>query len=257
MTDQPTEAELIARGRFPLGPRWIVLHLLVLIAVPAFAVAGFWQLRRLDERRAYNRTISDALKSDVVEIDTMVGLGGTMRRRARASGRYDTKNEVVVLNRVLGGQAGKEVLTPLRLPSGSAVLVNRGWIPADAPPGSALPPRVRVKVEGILQPPQMKRPLTPDDPANGRLEVLRRIDPARVAKQVPYPVLGMYLLLQDQTPANPGTYPRTVPLPELTEGSHLAYAVQWFLFIPTMLVVYIALLRRQSRQTERRLTSPS
>jgi cytochrome oxidase assembly protein ShyY1 len=176
----------------------------------------------------------------------MIAVGGKARKRATASGRYDTDNETVVLNRVLRGQVGKEVLTPLRLPSGSAVLVDRGWIPADAELASAKPPRGKVELTGVLTPPEPKRPLVEDEPSRDD-GVIRRIDPARVQERVRYPLLGGYLLLQEQRPRG-GRYPVAVPLPELSEGSHLSYAVQWFLFVPTLLAVYGALLRRQSRQ---------
>jgi surfeit locus 1 family protein len=38
-----------------------------------------------------------------------------------------------------------------------------------------------------------------------------------------------------------------VPIPDLGEGPHLGYAVQWFLFAGVVVVAYPLLLRRQAR----------
>ena len=44
--------------RFLLKPRWIAFHVLVLALMVTMVNLGFWQLRRLDERRAANREVS-------------------------------------------------------------------------------------------------------------------------------------------------------------------------------------------------------
>jgi cytochrome oxidase assembly protein ShyY1 len=77
------------------------------------------------------------------------------------------------------------------------------------------------------------------------------VNPARLAKQLPYSLDDGYLLLASQTPKQPGTLPAIVPPPDLGNGPHLAYAIQWFLFIPTALGVYAALLRREARKSVR------
>jgi surfeit locus 1 family protein len=235
---------------FTRKPRWILMHALVLVVVSLFAVAGFWQLSRLADRRASNQRIEDALAQDPVDLDQMVAVGGDRPRRARATGRYDARRELLVPGRSFEGTGGSHVLTPLVLPSGVAVLVDRGWVPADineVPVQPAAPPSGRVRVRGVLMPPEPKRPLSPDNPSTGTLKTLRRIDPVRLREQLPYDVITMYLLLEEQRPA-PDELPRYAPLPERTEGSHLAYAVQWFAFIVIALVVYGAILRREARK---------
>ena len=46
--------------RFLLRPLWILSHLFVLACVVAFVSLGLWQLRRLDERKAYNAQVRAA-----------------------------------------------------------------------------------------------------------------------------------------------------------------------------------------------------
>jgi cytochrome oxidase assembly protein ShyY1 len=63
-----------------------------------------------------------------------------------------------------------------------------------------------------------------------------------------YPV-GIRLLAQDPPPV--GELPVTLDAPELTEGPHLGYAVQWFLFSTVAIVGYPILLRRVAEQRVR------
>lgn len=236
---------------FARRPRWIVMHVVVAVTVTLFVVAALWQLSRLSERRTANRNIERALEREPIDLDETVVHGSDLPpTRAHATGRYDAQREVLLPGRSFQGTGGSHVLTPLILRSGDAVLVDRGWVPADideVPVRPAAPPSGRVRVSGVLFPPEPKRPLSPDDPAEGELEIVRRINPARLQEQLPYSLMGTYLLLQKQEPAQEAL-PRYAPMAERTEGSHLAYAVQWFAFIPIALVVYAAILRREARK---------
>ena len=40
--------------RFLFSPRWLGFHLLVIVGIVTMVSLGFWQLRRLDERKAFN-----------------------------------------------------------------------------------------------------------------------------------------------------------------------------------------------------------
>jgi cytochrome oxidase assembly protein ShyY1 len=104
-------------------------------------------------------------------------------------------------------------------------------------------------VVGLYMPPEPKRPLVPDDPATGDLTKIKRIVPDRLDEQMPYELEPGFVLLQSQDPPQrEGALPVVVPPPDLGEGPHLAYAVQWFLFIPVALTVYVLLLRREARK---------
>ena len=118
---------------------------------------------------------------------------------------------MLVYGRSLDGEAGHHVVTPLLLPDGGAVLVVRGWVPfamQAAPVRAAAPP------------------------ANG------------IASSLPYDVFPLPLQLADQTPPQPGSLPIPVPLPTLSEGPHLSYAIQWFSFAVVAFVGAVILLRR-------------
>lgn len=236
--------------RFAGRPRWVVLHVLVLVAVPLFAVAGLWQLRRLDERRDRNALIAQRRDEPARSLDDVLADGDATYRHVRATGTFDPTEEVVLAGRGRGpgGSAGNHVLTPLRIDDDNAILVDRGWVPPeldDPPIRAARPPDGEVTVEGYLYRTEGGRRV---DGAR-RLDLVTRIDVAEIAasSRHAYVTTDLYLLLREPQ-AGANELPQPVRPVELSEGSHRAYAVQWFLFIPTLLAVYVTLLRRQARQ---------
>jgi cytochrome oxidase assembly protein ShyY1 len=153
---------------------------------------------------------------------------GVPYRSATAEGRYDVAHEVLVYGRSLDGEAGHHVVTPLLLANGDGVLVVRGWVPfamQSAPVAGAAPPTGGVRVRGVLAPDEGDGTARPD--AGG---VVGSLDVAGIASTLPYDVFSLPLRLTEQTPPQPGALPTPIPPPELSEGSHLSYAIQWFSF---------------------------
>ena len=60
-----------------------------------------------------------------------------------------------------------------------------------------------------------------------------------------------WVQLQREVPTPPGRVPRLLPAPELTEGPHLSYAIQWFIFSTIAIVGYPLILRRRARELAR------
>ena len=91
-------------------------------------------------------------------------------------------------------------------------------------------PAVDVTVTGRLRPSQQRRLGQLSDPAEGDLAEVQRVDIERLAPQLPGEVVPMYIDLIESDPAEPQPFPEPVIAPELGEGNHLSYAVQWFIF---------------------------
>ncbi|CAN5669734.1 SURF1 family protein [soil metagenome] len=243
--------------RFALRPRWLLSHVAVAVLVVAMVLLGLWQLRRLDERRSANDLIERRSSQEVVGVTELIAAndGGAaadrhLYRQVIARGVYLADEEVLVRSRSLEGAPGSWVLTPLLLDSGTAVVVNRGWIPNDgsrdvAPPG-AEPPEGDVAVRGLLYPSQQRSGLGPADPPDGQLATLARADLGRLQRQVEPDLLPAYVQLTDSEPAG-GELPRALGPPEPSEGRHLGYAVQWFIFATIGLGGYPLILRRVAR----------
>jgi surfeit locus 1 family protein len=236
-----------------LTPRWIIGHLVVLVVGGVFMRLGFWQLDRLEQRRVSNDAISDRMALPVTDLIELLGTAPPDEldhRHAVASGIFDVDEEILIRSRTSNGEAGFHVVTPLVVEEGLAVLVNRGWVPLefDNPPVSpALPPPGRTEVTGTVRVSQSAPALGPRDPSDGDLERMYWIDIPRIQQQSPYALSAVSLQLQVQAPEQTGWLPVPTPTVDLTEGSHLAYAIQWFAFSLIGLGGYLALLRRSRK----------
>jgi surfeit locus 1 family protein len=252
--------------QFLVRPKWIVRHVAVVLLVVSMVLLGFWQLRRLDEKRDIKATVEARQEEPVADVQAVLPEGAAVgdaaveaveHRSVRATGTYADAETVVVENRTFNGASGGWVLTPLVLDDGSAVVVNRGFLgfnregvidPPAAPEGA-------VVVEGVLLDSEQRGRFGASDPDEGTLEVLARVDLDRLAEQVDHDVLPAYIQLVSSTPAEktPEGAPELVPLgrPEVSEGPHLGYAVQWFTFTTIAVVGYALLLRRVARDEAR------
>jgi len=232
--------------RFLLRPKWLLFHLLVIGAIVAMINFGFWQLRRLDERQAFNRQVEAALDRPAQPLDEVLtdetDPAAVEWRQVTAEGKYLPDEEFVVVNRSQGGLAGDLTVTPLRLPDGRILLVERGFVPLGR--AGAPAPGGEVEVAGRLRPSQERRRGGLTDRAEGDLTEVQRIDLARLAQQLPGDVVPAFVELTESTPAETGSAPVPVEPPVLDERNHLSYAVQWFLFSIAVAVGWFLAVRR-------------
>ncbi|WP_113698999.1 SURF1 family protein [Nonomuraea lactucae] len=248
--------------RFLLTPRWIALHLVVLLVIPAFVLLGRWQFGRFEERSANSDRVTANLAAPPVPLESLAGQRIKEADRYRAvtvSGSYDAAHGLLVRRRPQQGRPGYYVLTPLMLADGRAVIVNRGWVKAgataDTPPEVPPPPAGQVSVTGRLR-------LSETEESSG-IRDLRGLPAGQVllintdgiGRALPYELVGGYVDLTVQRPPA-GPAPEPVPPPEVGSGGglNLAYGVQWWLFIGVAVGGWILLIRREvaDRRSEAR-----
>jgi cytochrome oxidase assembly protein ShyY1 len=225
----------------------------LLVAVTCIAL-GIWQVARLHQKQQFNAAVRAGLAEPPAPVEAVLSDGvdpDTVRyRRVEATGTYDTDHGFVLYGRTQDSQAGNHLLTPLLLSDGRAILVDRGWVPLEVDePGApeAAPPSGAVDVEGVLFSSEGDLPGVAD--AGGPAETtLSRLDLGTIQAQLPYPIEPSYLLLQRQRPTQPGELPAPSPLPELSEGPHLSYAIQWFTFAVIAVAGCVVLALRDGRE---------
>lgn len=246
-----------------LRPKWVVGHVLIVALVLLAVRLGFWQLERLDDRRAVNADIAartELAPAPVADLVAGAPAGGSpaevgaalQYRTATATGTYDADGEVLIRSRSLDERPGFWVVTPLLFDDGTAVAVNRGFVPygddLDAVLAAGPPPGGTVTVEGIVVATRERDGIGPTDPAEGRLQALARLDVARLDQQHPADLLPVALQLAAQEPEQTGPLPVALPAPEQDEGSHLSYAGQWFLFAAIGAIGWPVLVRHTTRE---------
>jgi cytochrome oxidase assembly protein ShyY1 len=234
-----------------LSPRWLGGAALAIAAAVVMVLLGNWQLSRYHERSAINARI------DAAESGTPAPLTATLPRPATAgaagprpaagaawakvtvTGRYDSSHEIQARGRTVDGAVGFEIVTPLVLDDGTAVLVDRGWVPpaeggAIAAPTVPPAPAGPVTVTGQVHLSE-SRP-SPVEHRDGRLDT-RRIAVPRLARELPYPVYGAYVLLSEQTPAADPLFVK-IPIDHENAWQNGGYAVQWWMFAMMALVAF-------------------
>ena len=247
--------------------RWWWKTLILLLAMAAMAALGFWQLDRLEQRRAFNQQRSLALAAPPLELTGAPLPAGDLRdRQAVAYGSFDYTRQVAIRNQNYQGQPGFYLVTPF-LFSGSemAVLVNRGWIPvAEADPTTwrNLDERGSGPQTGILQPTRLRPDGTVSEIPQDTVTGWYRLDIEAIGQTLPYQLMPVVLQLgpADSNALNSRrsqgeTYQSALPHRieqdvTLDEGNHFSYALQWFGFAITAAVVYISVARRSEKRPQ-------
>jgi cytochrome oxidase assembly protein ShyY1 len=245
--------------RFALSRRWLLAHTAVLAFAGLCILAATWQVHRMTERRLFNRTLAAHAREPAEPLGSLVGGStpprGAAYRRATASGTYDAGHEIFLEGRSRNGRAGRDVLTPLVLQTGVAVLVDRGWIPvSNAPIPEAEAPAGTVGVTGILLP--GRHGLGASRPQAGPQPGVTHIDLEKLGVGLPYRLVPLYVQLQSQSPPQPGELPAPMPVEPKDAGQNLSYAVQWIIFATIAVVGYAFFLRAAARRHARMLLLP-
>ena len=238
--------------RFLLSPRWLGGLALAAVVAAVCVLLGTWQWDRREQAAARNAAVVanyDAAPVPVQDVAAVVdGVlpDGSEWTPVTARGRYLAEHTLLVRNRPLDGRPGYHVLVPLRLETGGVLVVDRGWVPTGAtglePDVVPPPPEGQVEVVVRLRPPE---PPADRDAPPGQVD---RIDTARVADLLPGEdvLAGAYGVLASEQRA-PDVAPVLLPRPQTTEGPHLSYSLQWFVFAAGAFVAYGVLARRTAR----------
>lgn len=216
---------------------------MVLAIVIAFVSLGMWQLGRLGERQEENAVASRRLSLQPQPWEFSDGTVAEFTRLV-VRGDFADDEEVLLRSQTYLGQPGFHVLTPLYLDAGGALFVNRGWVPLaiDGAGAEQTSPRGASIVEGYV-----RRPLPEAGGSIPDSRIVASIDPVGFAELTTEPTADFYLVATSLEPA-PGELPIILEAPELSEGPHLSYAVQWFAFALVSCGGYAALLRTTARK---------
>lgn len=258
-TRRPIAFCAVVRRLFTL--KWIFIHLGVVLLIVLMMNLGFWQLRRLDEKKAFNSLISARTTQEVVPLtDTPFSSTDFSQkyewRRVAVSGTYNTQFAVTVVNRSQNGTAGYDTLVPLALSSGNTIFVNRGFVPLATSVPS--PPTGIVNVEGYVRVSQTRGTLGAIDSTETSNTEFQRFDIELIGKRITAGnVLPVYLDRISENPQQQSDWPAIVDLPPRDNGPHLSYAMQWFFFSAVAATAWGVVIRKRLRQPSVSADSPT
>jgi cytochrome oxidase assembly protein ShyY1 len=217
-----------------LTRRWLGLLVAVVVVGLSCLELGSWQLRRYSDRKDSNESIRANLSAPAVGVDQVMTTTRGVAESVEwtpvvATGRYDDTHKVIVLYRTREGSPGVNVVVPLITTSGTAVLVDRGWVATSANgnsrPDVPPPPPGEVTVTGWV-----RRNATGDPqqvtPSDG---YVRAISSDGIASTLPYDVYDGFVEVQDEDPSvSPA--PTVAAQPDLGSGPSFFYGLQWYFF---------------------------
>lgn len=239
----------------------VLAGILVVIVAAICVRLGFWQLDRRAERLALNEEVESALMSPVMPLDAdslMVVAGSPNEyrfRTVRVTGTLDAEGVALLRGRAHRGRPGVHLVAPMHVDEGSGpLLVDLGWIPA--PDGASADPHPylptgRITLEGRVQPlpgaaAADARPLT-IDVEGAPVRTFQRLNRSAYREHYPAEILPFFverLAGKDDASAPP----IGAPPPELDEGPHLGYAVQWFSFAAIALIGFGIVVARSRKR---------
>ncbi len=218
--------------RFLLTRRWILFLLAVVVLALGCVRLGEWQFHRLHDKEQRNAWAERNMAADPAPVADVLTVGAvvptsTEWTQVSVSGTYDAEETVVVRYQTRDGKSGVDLVTPLRTDAGPAVLVDRGWVATQntgtTPDDLPLPPTGKVDVVGWVRVDATGDSTQVDDRST------RAISSVAIGEGLGYPVYGGFVDAETETP--PATTP-LVPVepPDLGEGPHLFYGIQWWFF---------------------------
>lgn len=217
---------------------------LTLCALLILLGLGRWQLDRLAWKQDLLAKVEARATQPVAPAPEEVDWEGVTYeadeyRHVTATGRLRHDLEVQVYA-LLDDGPGYWVLTPLVLPDGAAIIVNRGFVPLDRKAPSSRPEGQidgQVTVNGLLRLPEQEGMFTPEnDPAK---DVWYTRDPDAIAAARGLLRVAPFLIDADATP-NPGGLPVGGRTPLSFPNRHLEYALTWFGLAAALLGVFAA-----------------
>jgi cytochrome oxidase assembly protein ShyY1 len=214
----------------------IFKSLVAILLIAGCLWASQWQFHRGEDRKARNNTIEEHIKFPEVELTTLTSNVKLHEwRSVTATGRFDANEQILLRNRYFEGKYGYAVLTRFTTEGGDSIWVDRGWVAAGASATIAPEtPPVPTGLVSIIARLRLDYSLPSGSffalPINRDGELISKLNAQSGSSSEDYYLDLVSGSVPDLTPTAPAQ------IPSLSDGPHLAYAVQWILFAG--LVVY-------------------
>ncbi len=247
----------VVRVRFLLSRRWLLfLGAVVVLAFLAFRL-GEWQFDRLEQREQRNAVTERNLDTAPVPVASVLAVGEQVApdeewRHVRARGTYAEDETVVVRYQTRDGQSGVDVVTPLVTAEGPALLVNRGWLATGntgTTPDLPAAPAGEVEVTGWVRADGTGSSTAVEDGST------RAVSSATIGATLPFPVYGGFVELDSETPPPDQPLAQVEP-PDLGEGPHFFYGLQWWFFAALAVFGFGYLVWDERRRQRARAAAP-
>lgn len=205
------------------------INLLSLFLLPLLITLGCWQLQRAEQKSRLEAQWQEQQRQPIIELHPHNIAQLVDHQRVMVEGKFLSDSYWLLDNRHRQGHYGFEVIQIFVTGDGQRLLINRGWIKANARrnelPRVTTPPGP-LTLFGELMSIRKNRLVSPDElTSTDRPEVILAIDSQTLAKKTQQPLPDRYLRLDSLSEAALVT---DWPLSAMSSARHRGYAVQWF-----------------------------
>lgn len=237
--------------------RWWLVALAAAAGAMLTARLGWWQLDRAGQKLALQAALDERSRLPAIESPAELASEAQAalpqhHRQVRLTGQWSSAHTVYLDNRQMDGRPGFFALTPLLLADGSAVVVQRGWMPRDFQDRSrmaAVPiPAGAVEIRGRISPPPAR---LFDFGGVDSGAIRQNLDLDAFARETGLRLRPLSVLLAD-SPATAGDGLRRDWLaPSSGAAKNHGYAAQWFALSALIVVLYVWFQLVQPRRSNR------
>jgi surfeit locus 1 family protein len=228
------------------GPGVVLTTFVVLVCIGLLCSLGVWQLHR----KVWKENLIAAMTERLTQTPQPLPSDWAKLtqekdefRRVHFAAEFLPGREVLVyspgsaLRSDIKGP-GYFVFAPARLPDGSVVVVDRGFVPVDRKDiatREAGAPKGTIDVVGVLRWPETRSMFTPAEDAKGNVWFLR--DPAAMSAKGRWESRAPFYVDQE-SPVPPGGLPKPGKIEVHLRDDHLQYALTWFGLAAGLIGVY-------------------
>lgn len=215
---------------------WLIFTIVILLACGISIRLGIWQYQRHESRILFNQSITQALEKDPIALNQIneEALGW---QKVFIEGSFEAQSQQLVRRKYFEGKLGFWVVAKFITQDNRVVLVNRGFVPvsgaATITPNIPAPKESTSLIEGFIQPLESEFERAPDIPFGQ-------------ASAINFQQFGLtesdyrYFIHQSNTDSELSA----IMPPEISNGPHLAYSLQWFAFAVMIVIGWITITRK-------------
>lgn len=224
-------------------PKWVLLTIVIGFLIFLFIRLSDWQFDRYNQRILNNETTSLSLLAEPKLLENVDQLNELIDwQRVSVNGSFIDKESRLIRRQYLESNLGFYVITPFVTDTQLKILINRGWIPIgesasvvqNIPPA----PTGNIKITGHIQS-YDKSKINPSDLPENQMNFLQSSYFNDLSDT------NKYIQLDSSNLFESDVIP--IPLPVISNGPHLSYAIQWILFALLLPIGWYVLLKNEQK----------
>lgn len=226
-----------------------------LFTVPALIVLialGTWQVQRMMWKNGIIEAVNTRIAMPAIDMPVAVdNIDNMQYRKVKVKGEFMHNKEVhlFVGPRERGGDAGYNIVTPVKLTNGAYVLVDRGWVPAEKKEAAKRPETLVkgvVEFDGMVHKGEVKKSLVPDNDITKNLWFW--IDVPSIETYAGIKLQNLYVRALHK--AGDKSLPIAGQDKIRYANDHLKYAITWYGLAIALVVIYVVYHIKRQKEEE-------